>query len=301
MINEQENLMYVVFGATGQTGSAVANALLERNFPVRVVLRSDKAASTWREKGADVAVAEVTDVEAMTAAMREADAVYVMNPPAYNVSDMFALAEQIGECYVEALTNADARKVVLLSSVGSQHASGTGNILTTHILERMLGNLAVPVTVLRAASFMENWGSAAVIAAEQGVLPSFFAPLDRRLPMVSTEDIGRTAAEAMIEDWKGQRIIELHGPIDYSPNDVAAAFAAVLNRNVQAIAVPESDWQATISSFGFSPEAVNSYSEMMRGFNSGHIVFESSPEIETRTGQTAIEAAVDRLTGSKSK
>ena len=75
----------------------------------------------------------------------------------------------------------------------------------------------------------------------------------------------------------------------------------MLNRNVQAIAVPESDWQATISSFGFSPEAVNSYSEMMRGFNSGHIVFESSPEIETRTGQTAIEAAVDRLTGSKSK
>jgi hypothetical protein len=56
-----------------------------------------------------------------------------------------------------------------------------------------------------------------------------------------------------------------------------------------------------MSSFGFSPEAINSYSEMMRGFNSGHIVFESSPEIETRTGQTAIEAAVYKLTGSKSK
>lgn len=293
--------MYVVFGATGQTGSAVANALLEKSFPVRVVLRSDKAADTWRKRGADVAFAEVTDIEATTAAMREADAVYAMNPPAYNVSDMFALAKNIGECYVEALKNSDARKVVLLSSVGSQHASGTGNILTTYILERIFSNLAIPVTFLRAASFMENWGSVAAIATEQGVLPSFFVPLDRRIPMVSAEDIGRTAAEAMTEDWTGKRIIELHGPADYSPNDVAAAFASVLNRNVQAVAVPESEWQATISRFGFSPEAVNSYGEMMRGFNSGHIVFESSRGIETRNGQIAIEAAVDRLIGSKSK
>jgi uncharacterized protein YbjT (DUF2867 family) len=285
--------MYVVFGATGQTGSAVANALLEKSFPVRVVLRSDKAAGTWREKGADVAFAEVTDVEAMTAAMRQADAVYAINPPAYTVSDMVALAKHIGECYVEALKNSDARKVVLLSSIGSQHASGTGNILTTHILEGIFSDLVIPVTFLRAAGFMENWGSVAAIAAEQGVLPSFYAPLARRIPMVSTEDIGRTAAEVMTEDWTGQRIIELHGPADYSPNDVAAAFAAVLNRNVQAVALPESEWQAMLSSFGFSPEVVNSYSEMMRGFNSGHIVFESSRGIETRNGQIAIEAAAD--------
>ena len=32
--------MYVVFGATGQTGSAVAATLLEKGLPVRVVLRS---------------------------------------------------------------------------------------------------------------------------------------------------------------------------------------------------------------------------------------------------------------------
>jgi uncharacterized protein YbjT (DUF2867 family) len=140
-----------------------------------------------------------------------------------------------------------------------------------------------------------------VIAAEQGVLPSFYAPLDRRMPMVSTEDIGRTAAEIMTEDWTGQRIIELHGPADYSPNDVAAAFAAVLNRNVQAVALPESEWQAMLSSFGFSPEVVNSYGEMMRGFNSGHIVFESSRGIETRNGQIAIEAAVGRLIESQFK
>ncbi|MGC1310404.1 MAG: NmrA family NAD(P)-binding protein [Phormidesmis sp.] len=106
--------MYVVFGATGQTGSEVADALLEKNQLVRVVLRSDKAAAAWRAKGADVAFADVSNLEAMTSAMRNADAVYAMNPPAYNVADMFAVAREIGERYVAAIKNSGAQKIVAL-------------------------------------------------------------------------------------------------------------------------------------------------------------------------------------------
>lgn len=84
--------MYVIFGATGQTGSAVADALLEKNQLVRVVLRSTKTAAAWRSKGADVAFADLSDLEAMTKAMRNADAVYAMNPPAYNVADMGSMS-----------------------------------------------------------------------------------------------------------------------------------------------------------------------------------------------------------------
>jgi len=288
--------MYVVFGATGQTGSAVADALLEKNLPVRVVLRSDKAADAWRAKGADVAFADVSDTQAMTDAMRGADAVYAMCPPAYNVADMFAVARERGYAAVAAVKNSGARKVVLLSSVGSQHAAGTGNILTTHILEKIFSDLEVPIAFLRAASFMENWSGVARVAAEQGVLPSFYTPLDRKIPMVSAADIGRAAAFAMTEDWTGKRIIELHGAADYSPNDVAAAFAHALGRDVKAVAIPESEWQATISRFGFSPAAVNSYSEMMRGFNSGHIVFEGGSHVQTVKGQTTIADAIGKMT-----
>lgn len=287
--------MYVVFGATGQTGSAVADALLEKNQLVRVVLRSDKTAAAWRAKGADVAFANLSDLAAMTNATRNADAVYAMNPPAYNVANMFAVARGIGEHYVAAIKKSGAQKVVLLSSVGSQHASGTGNILTTHILETMFGSLEIPVAFLRASAFMENWGSVAQVAAEQGILPSFYTPLERKIPMVCAADIGRAVAQAMTADWTGKRIIELHGAADYSPNDVAAAFATALGRDVQAVAVPESDWQATISRFGFSPEAVNSYSEMMRGFNSGHIGFEGGSHVQTVRGQTTILDAVGKL------
>lgn len=281
--------MYVVFGATGQTGSAVADTLLEKKLPVRVVLHSDKAADAWRTKGADVALADVTDASAMTEALHGATGVYALNPPAYKSADMFALAREVGARYAEAIKRSGVRKAVLLSSVGSQHAAGTGNILTTHILENIFGEMAIPVTFLRAASFMDNWNGVAKVAAEKGVLPSFYQPLERKLPMVATRDIGRAAAFALTEEWTGKRIIELHGAADYSPDDTVAAFARALGRDVRAVAIPESEWQRTVESFGFSPEAATSYGEMMRGFNSGHIVFENNAATETRRGETTIE------------
>jgi uncharacterized protein YbjT (DUF2867 family) len=280
--------MFVVFGATGQTGSVVADTLLEKKLPVRVVLRSDKAADAWRAKGADVAFADVTVVGAMTKALDGVIAVYAMNPPAYHVADMFTVAKNIGAAYVEAITQSGVQKIVLLSSVGSQHASGTGNIMTTHFLENIFGTLTIPVTFLRAAHFMDNWNGVAAVAAEKGILPSFLQPLERAIPMVAAKDIGRAAAEALTEDWTGKRIIELHGAADYSPNDVAAAFAAALKRDVQAVVLPESEWQATIIGFGASPEAANAWCEMLRGFNSGHIIFENNGT-ETRRGQMTIE------------
>ena len=280
--------MFIVFGATGQTGSAVADTLLEKKLPVRVVLRSNKAADAWRAKGADVAFADISDAGAMTKALDGAIAVYAMNPPAYHVADMFAVAKDVGAAYVEAIAQSSVQKVVLLSSVGSQHATGTGNILTTYFLENIFGTLTIPVTFLRAAWFMENWNGVAAVAAEKGILPSFLQPLDQSIPMVAATDIGRTASKALTEDWTGNRIIELHGAADYSPNDVAAAFAAALKRDVQAVVLPESEWQATIIGFGASPEAANAWCEMLRGFNSGRTIFEDSGT-ETRRGQTTIE------------
>ena len=41
----------------------------------------------------------------MTAAMRSADGVYAMNPPAYNAADMFAVARDIGRRYVVRWTS----------------------------------------------------------------------------------------------------------------------------------------------------------------------------------------------------
>ena len=283
----ERETVYVVFGASGQTGSVVADDLLTQSLPVRVVLRSGKTEELWKSKGAQVAFADVSDANAIAKALEGARKAYVINPPAYDVSDMSAVARNVGKAYKYALNGSSVTNVVLLSSVGAQHPTGTGNIKTTHLMESTFEEVQAPVAILRAAWFMENWASVASVASEQGVLPSFLYPLDRKIPMISAIDIGRTAAALLSEDFTGRRILELHGPEGYSPDDVAVAFSSVLGHGVYAVPTPESQWQKTLAGFGFSPQVVRDWMEMLLGFNSGHIAFEGAGE--TWRGQTTIE------------
>ena len=85
----------------------------------------------------------------------------------------------------------------------------------------------MPVTFLRPAWFMENSSWDVAAARGQGLIASFLQPLDKPVPMVATEDIGRAAARLLQETWTGHRIVELEGPRRVKPNDIAATFGAV--------------------------------------------------------------------------
>ncbi|MCP9456242.1 MAG: NAD(P)H-binding protein, partial [Nitrospira sp.] len=70
--------MFVVVGATGHTGSTVAETLLRHGRPVRVVVRSADKGVAWKAKRADVAVATYQDVKAMAKAFEGARGVYLL-------------------------------------------------------------------------------------------------------------------------------------------------------------------------------------------------------------------------------
>jgi uncharacterized protein YbjT (DUF2867 family) len=57
---------------------------------------------------------------------------------------------------------------------------------------------------------MENAAWDLASARDTGVIPSFLQPLERRIPMVATADVGRVAAELLQERWQGHRVVELH-------------------------------------------------------------------------------------------
>src|SRR5205823_4581228 len=101
---------------------------------------------------------------------------------------------------------------------GAERNAGTGPIVTVHRLEEKLAATGVPLTAVRAAYFMENWGGVAPVAKGDGILPSMITP-GRAVSMVATADIGRVAAEALLQGAGAPRLIELAGPRDYAPED----------------------------------------------------------------------------------
>ena len=265
--------MFVVLGATGHTGSVVAETLLARKQAVRVVVRAADKGAAWKAKGADVAVASLEDVPAMTKALTGATGVYLLVPPSYGAAAWLKEQRQRMDQAAEAVKASGVSHVVFLSSVGGQLAGGTGPIQAVHYGEQQLGSVAKHLTVLRPCYFMDNWAPGIGMAKGQGLLPTFIAPA-AKVPMISTLDIGRTGAERLLAGGSGKRIVELAGPEEYSPNDVALAVGQMLGKPVAAQHAPLSAVVPTFTSFGFSAEAAALFEEMYAGFAKGAIGYE---------------------------
>ena len=264
--------MYAVMGMTGQVGSAVAEALLGKGKQIRAIVRNPDKAAAWRARGAEMAVADFNDAAALTRAFQDVEGVFVLNPPHFAPAADFPETRAFAAAVREALWAAAPPKAVYLSSIGAQHASGLGLITSLHILEEEFRQLPIPSAFLRAGWFMENslWD---VPAARDGKLFSFLQPLEKTFAMVATADIGRAAAETLLQSWTGQRFLEVGGPKRYSPNEVAAAFARVLQHPVDAASVPRETWHDTFVSQGTPPDRTAYRIEMLDGFNSGWIDF----------------------------
>jgi uncharacterized protein YbjT (DUF2867 family) len=283
--------MQVVVGANGRAGGETARALIERGEAVRVVLRRPEQAGRWTALGAEVAIAEIEDIDAMADALNGASAAFLPNPPPVS-GDPYGRTEELGAALAEAARRARLPKAVILSSIGAQHASGVGVIATLNQIEALLDGVVPATTFLRSAYFVETWGEVAAAAMSDGVLPSFIEPA-QKIPMVSTIDVGRTAAALLCEEWKGRRIVELSGPEDWSPGDVAAAFAQVLGHPVDPLPIPPERRAAVLAEEGVPAEVANALLGMFDGIASGRFTRQGSNE--QRRGLVSLEMAIERM------
>ena len=185
--------MYVALGATGQVGGAVARHLLEQKLSLRVVVRSAEKGEPFAAKACEVAVANVLDTAALTLAFRGAEGVFVLIPPLFDPSEGFPEARAIYASITTALKAARPGRVVCLSTVGAQ-ASEPNLLNQLGMMEQEFGKLDIPVAFLRASWFMENFVWDVASARDEGIVHSFLQPLDRKIPMVATDDIGRAVS-----------------------------------------------------------------------------------------------------------
>jgi len=289
--------MFVITGATGNTGSVAAEALLDAGKPVRVVVRNALKAKHLAARGAQVVEADLSDEGAMVQAFQGAQGVYLLSPPDVTLADFFAARKRLVESLARAVKAAAVKHVVFLSSTGAQHSSGTGMIVSTYVGEQALRATGLPVTFVRAAYFIDNWASALQPAQQDGVLPSFIAA-SRAIPMVASRDIGKTVARALLDGPRGTRIIELAGPAEVSPAEVAATLSQLLGRTVKVAEVPLQAAVPTFTSFGFSPSVAEGFREMFEGIENGKVSWEGG-SAEAARGTTSLTTALGRLTGKQ--
>jgi uncharacterized protein YbjT (DUF2867 family) len=281
--------MIAVAGATGHTGKAVADALLQLGRPVRVIVRDPVKGETWKARGAEVAVASLGDADALSRALSGADSAYLLIPPAYGAPDALAAQRVVVNAVAEAVGRSQLRHVVLLSSIGSQHATGVGPIRTLHAAERALAATGHSTTALRASYFVENWAGVLGAVAGQGILPSFL-PLDQPIEMAATSDIGGVAADLLLGPAPaGFKAVEMGGHAPLSPRELAVSLGQMLGRHIEPILVPLDQVVPTFTGLGFSESAATLMREMYEGFGSGRVGYEDPAAPHVRGTLTPVD------------
>ncbi len=289
--------MYVIAGVSGNTGSIVANALLEQGKKVRVLVRDATKGEAWKARGAEVAVASVDDTDALTKALEGATAAYFLSPPDATSPSFLEVRRATVESIARAVERSKVPHVVFLSSIGAQHDHGTGPIRSLHFGEERLAKTPAKTTFVRAAYFLDNWASVLGVAAN-GKLPTFL-PADLVVPMVSTKDIGLVAARALLEPPTGKsEIIELSGPRDYSSREIADVLGKIVGKPVTTDAAPLEAVEPAFTSFGFSADLASLYHEMYAGLANGLVRFEGKGARQVR-GNVDAESALRSLGAGK--
>jgi uncharacterized protein YbjT (DUF2867 family) len=247
-----------VMGASGKTGKAAAEQLLQAGEKVRVLGRSAEPLKALAAKGAEIVTGDATDAAHLSRAFKGADAVYVLVPPSLDAPDVRAHQDRVSAAIEAAIKESGVKHVVLLSSIGAEVPAGTGPVVGLHFLEERLKKLSgVNVLALRPGYFMENLFGSLGMIKHLGINGGAIGP-DVPITMIATRDIGAVAAEALRKrDFKGFTVRELRGERDLTFAEATKILGERIGKpDLKYVQFPYPDFTAALVKAGIGFEAV---------------------------------------------
>jgi uncharacterized protein YbjT (DUF2867 family) len=282
--------MFAITGATGNTGSVIAEKLLAQGEKVRVIGRDRGRLARFVRKGAEAFAADITDAAALTKAFAGARAVYALVPPNLAAADFRGYQETVSDALAAALRKASVSHVVVLSSFGADKAAKTGPVLGLHNLEQRLNGIAgLSAVYLRAGYFMENLLPQVEVIRNFGTMGG---PLraDLRVPMIATRDIGATAAEILKKGgFAGKQARELLGQRHLDCREAASVIGKAIGKpDLAYVQLPPQQLKPALTQMGMSASMADLLLEMAEALNSGHMV-----PLETRSAQNTTPTSLE--------
>jgi uncharacterized protein YbjT (DUF2867 family) len=288
--------MYVVLGATGNTGSVVAKRLLERGKKVRVAGRDSMKLAPFIQLGAEAMAADVNDASALAKLFAGAAAAYIMLPPRETDPELLAAGDKMSTAITEAVKASGISHVVLLSSIGAQHPNKTGPIQGLHAFEEKMKRVPnLNALFLRPTFFMENFLMLIPLVQSMGFLAGGIKG-DMQMAMIATRDIGEAAANALQRlDFSGFSTQELLGQRDLSHDEAASVIGAGIGKpKLSYQKFPAFLVEQGMKQMGIPGKTASLMSEMNDAANDG-LLNPQEPRSEKNTTPTSIERFVQEV------
>ncbi|MCY7358550.1 MAG: NAD(P)H-binding protein [Rudanella sp.] len=260
---------YVITGSLGHISKPIVQKLAKAGHSVTVITSKPDNAAPIQKLGAKAAVGSVEDANFLIQSFAGADAVYLMIPPKWGVTDWRYYQNKVADNYTAALQANHIPYAVVLSSVGAHMGNGAGPVDGLHDLEQKLKILEdLNVKILRPSYFMENLFGMAGMVKGMGIMGSNFG--DEKIVLVHTSDIAAAALQNLMNlDFAGHQV-------QYIASDerTGADIARVLG---EAVGKPETPWMVFsdeqskqgMLQAGLNEEMANGYTTMGLALRNG--------------------------------
>src|SRR3984957_1185970 len=222
----------IVTGATGRTGSVVASELLKAGYPVRaMVRREDDRSALLKAQGAEIAVADMSDVERVADALRDAHG-------AYDCPSLDPYMIQGAVAFAVAAKEARLEQVVALTQWVSSPSHPSLMTRQHWLVDRLFSMTpGVAHTIVNPGFFADAYLQTIGLAAHLGIFPWLYGESRNAPP--SNEDIARVAVAALINPARhAGKSYRPTGPELLGAEDMARAIVLAVGRSVRVVPTP---------------------------------------------------------------
>ncbi|MCX2481551.1 NmrA family NAD(P)-binding protein [Pedobacter sp. MC2016-15] len=275
----------VVTGSLGHISKPLVQELLKKGHHVIIISSDINKRKTIQDMGAVAAIGSVEDAIFLAETFKGADAVYTMVPPVnYMQQDLDPVQHfsRIGNNYAQAIRKAGIKRVVNLSSWGAHRDNGTGGIVGTYYLEKIINELPAVVnsTHIRPASFYYNLYGFIPAIKKTGKIAANYGAEDHTV-LVAPEDIAAVVAEELENNTP--RSFRYVSSEELSCNEVARILG-------EAIGKPDLRWelitkeqaQQNLEAAGLPSSSAELLVELQEGHHKGLIAedyYQHKPEL----------------------
>lgn len=261
--------MYIITGATGNTGGRIAEKLLAAGKKVRAIGRSADKLKSLAEKGAEIAVGNLSDSLFLEKAFEGGTALYAMIPPNMTAPNFRKYQNAVSDSYLNAIMKTGIKSIVVLSSIGAHLTQEAGVVQGLYDFEQKLNKFNNANCVyLRAGYFMENLFNSIGLIKSMGINGSPLEP-NSLMPYTATKDIADKAVEFLLDlNFNGKVIQYVLGSRDLTPLEQTKIIGEAIGKpDLAYVQFSYEDSEKAMVGAGMSVDVAKSMVQLMQSIN----------------------------------
>jgi len=271
----ESKMKILVTGASGNTGSLLVPKLVNSDAHVRVFLRDNKKAESFRSMGAEVIIGDLDVTESIVPAVKDADKIYLLT---WNGQTQLQQVKNV----LKAIKDTGGKPHIIRHSMwGSERSRIIQQGLQA---EELIMSAGLRWTMLKPTFFMQNIMMAAETINNDNVI--YWDMLEGRLGMIDVRDIAEAAFTVITNEGHEGKSYILTGPEAISFNDIAKIFSKVLDKEIKYVKVPGDAAFQAMTGMGIPEWIAKGYVELSEGF-SENFANSTTKNVEILTGHPA--------------